>query len=60
MKCSGTFIEGLFARTAELNSDVGSKSFSINSKIVFTAKLQEREPRKNSRNKNVMSYAQSK
>ena len=60
MKCSGTFIEGLFARTAELNSDVDSISFSINSKIVFTAKLQERESRKNSRNKNVMSYAQSK
>ena len=60
MKCSGTFIEGLFARTAELNSDVDSISFSINSKIVFTAKLQERESRKNSRNKNVISYAQSK
>ena len=59
MKCSGTFIEGLFARTAELNSDVGSKSFSTNSKTVFTSKLQERGSRKNSRNKNLMSYAQS-
>ena len=58
MKCFGTFINGLFARTAELNSDVVSKSFSTNS-IVFTAKLQERESRKNSRNNDIMFYSKS-
>ena len=58
MKCFGTFIEGLFARTAELNSDVVSKSFSTNS-IVFTAKLQEKESRKNSRNNDLMFYSKS-
>ena len=57
MKCLGTFIDGLFARTAELNSDVVSKSFSTNS-IVFIAKLQGRESRKNSRNNDLMFYSQ--
>ena len=58
MKCFGTFINGLFARTAELNSGVVSKSLSTNS-IVFTAKLQERESRKNSKNNDLMFYSKS-
>ena len=58
MKCFGTFINGLFARTAELNFDVVSKLFSTNS-IVFRAKLQERESRKNKRNKDIMFYSKS-
>ena len=58
MKCLGTFIEGLFARTAELNSDVGSKSFSTNS-IIFTAKLDERDSRKNNKNSDLIFYSKS-
>ena len=46
MKCSGNFIMGLFARTAELNVDVDLRLCPLNS-IVFTAKLQERLTRKN-------------
>ena len=58
MKCPGSFLKGLFARTAELNPDVESELFSPNS-IVFNAKIQEREFRKNSMNKNLMFYSQS-
>ena len=45
MKCSGNFIMGLFARTAELNVDVDLRLCPLNSKV-FTAKLQERLTRK--------------
>ena len=53
MKCSGNIIMGLFERTAELNIDVDSRGFILNSKI-FMDKFAEKITKKKKRNKNLM------
>ena len=55
MKCSGNFIMGLFERTAELNVDVESRGFTLNSRI-FIAKFPDRVTRKKKRHNNNLMF----